>query len=244
MKNIKTLILEDDDLFLPHLISQLNRIVGVEIIGTAKNLDEAKKNIEQLKPDLLLFDVEIGNQTSFDLLKELKPYPFYLIFISSFEEYALKAIKWRALDYLLKPFSFDDLQNAIKEVTQNTYHTFNHFPNQIIGNDTFSRLTLKTQHEIHFIDPKDILYCQSDGNYTSFYLNTGTRLVVSKLIKYYEDLLHAHGFFRVHKSYLVQLKQIKKFNKSNSTIQLQSDDIVDVAKRKKEELLQRLNILK
>lgn len=233
MKQIKTLILEDDVLFLPHINSQLNQISGIEIIGTASNLIDAKIKMEQFKPDLLLFDVEIGNQTSFDLLSDINPYPFHLIFISSFEEYALKAIKWRALDYLLKPFSFEDLQSAIQKVMQNSHYALNHFPSEVKENNSFSRLTLKTQHEIHFVDPEEITYCQSDGNYTTFFLKKGVRLVVTNLIKFYEDLLQSYDFFRVHKSYLVQLKQIKKFNKSNCTILLDSGDVINVAKRKK-----------
>jgi len=244
MKKIKTLILEDDVFFLPHFVAQLNRIDGIEIVATTTNLAEVKLKIEKYKPDLLIFDIVIGQQTSFDLLTEISPYPFHLIFISSYEEYALKAIKWRALDYLLKPFSFEDLQNAIEKVMHSAHHTLNHFPKENTLSDTFSRLTLKTQHNIHFVDPKDILYCQSDGNYTTFFLNDGNRIVVTNLIKHYDDLLQNHGFFRVHKSFLVQLNQIKKFNKSNCTIQLESGDIIDVAKRKKEELLQKMTLLK
>ena len=244
MKLVKTFVLEDDELFLPHLIAQLNQISGIEIVGTASDLVEAKHKIEQFKPDLLLFDVEIGSQTSFDLLADISPYPFHLIFISSFEEYALKAIKWRALDYLLKPFSFEDLKNAIEKVMQNTHHALKHFPSESEAHNSLNRLTLKTQHEIYFVDPEDVLYCQSDGNYTTFFLNDGSKLVVTNLIKHYDDLLQNNGFFRIHKSYLVQLKQIKKFNKSNCTIQLNSGDVIDVAKRKKEELLQKMTILK
>lgn len=244
MKRVKTFVLEDDELFLPHLIEQLNQIKGIEIVGSAATLAVAKSKIEELRPELLLFDIEIGKETSFDLLSNLTPYPFHLIFISAFEEYALKAIKWRALDYLLKPFSFEDLNNAIEKVMQNTHHALKHFPGESEAHDSPNRLTLKTQHEIYFVDPCNIMYCQSDGNYTTFFLNDESKIVVTNLIKHYDDLLQSYGFFRVHKSFLVQLNQIKKFNKSNCTIQLESGDVIDVAKRKKEELLQKMTILK
>lgn len=239
MTIINTFVLEDDKNFLPVLIAQLNQIETVNIVGTSSSIKDAKEKIETLKPELVIFDVCIGNKTSFELLNQLNYLNFNIIFISSFEEYALKAIKWRAFDYLLKPFGQAELKAAILMVLQNKLNL-----NTIIKRTSLQSnnpLVLKTQSEIHFVLLSEIYYCEGDGNYTTFYLENKTKIVVSSLLKNYEEILSDHGFIRVHKSFLVPISKIKKFDKITHTLVLENGAVIEVSKRKKEELLKTLS---
>src|SRR5690554_4855756 len=143
MHKIKTFILDDDIDFSSHLSNQLSKIEHVKLIGVAHNIEDAIIQIEKSRPILLLLDIQIENQTSFDLLAQITPYPFHIIFISSYEEHALEAIKWRALDYLLKPFSLDDLKNAIEKAMNNKFYALNHFSIHEMNDFTTKKLTLK-----------------------------------------------------------------------------------------------------
>jgi two-component system LytT family response regulator len=163
---------------------------------------------------------------------------FSIIFISSYEEYAIKAIRWRAFDYLLKPFGQTELRDAILLVLQNKLNVKTYFKKA--ANYSGNPLVLRTQNEIHFVLIPDISHCKGDGNYTTFYLKNNSKIVVSSLLKNYEELLSDKGFIRVHKSFLVPINQIKKFDKTAHTLLLENGSVIEVSKRKKEELLKLL----
>ena len=243
MTPIRTFVLEDDIQFLPIILKQLASIEGLSVVGYSGTIEDAIEKVNVLQPELLLLDIQIGNQTSFELLENLNYYGFQVIFISSYEEYALRAIKKRAIDYLLKPFSEIELHQAVTKVIESKISLKEHYPEGKINEspESLNKITLKTQSEIFFVSPEDIMFCQGEGNYTTFNLQDGTKIVTSTLLKHYENLLGDSGFFRVHKSYLVPLSRIKAFNKASHSIILENEYPIEVSKRKKDELIKLLS---
>jgi len=243
MTPIRTFVLEDDIQFLPIILKQLASIEGLSVVGYSGTIEDAIEKVNVLQPELLLLDIQIGNQTSFELLENLNYYGFQVIFISSYEEYALRAIKKRAIDYLLKPFSETELHQAVTIVIESKVSLKEHYPEGKINEsqESLNKITLKTQSEIFFVSPEDIMFCQGEGNYTTFNLQDGTKIVTSTLLKHYENLLGDSGFFRVHKSYLVPLSRIKAFNKASHSIILENEYPIEVSKRKKDELIKLLS---
>lgn len=239
MTPISTFVLEDDVQFLPILIKQLKSIEDLSVVGYANSIEDAIEKVNMLQPELLLLDIQIGNQTSFEFLENINNYEFQVIFISSYEEYALQAIKKRAIDYILKPFGDDELQEAVRKVIDSKVKLIEHFPEGKINEspESLNKITLKTQSEIFFVSPEDIMFCQGEGNYTTFILQDGTKIVTSTLLKHYESLLKDSDFFRVHRSFLVPLHRIKAYNKASHSVILENDYAIEVSRRKKEELM-------
>lgn len=181
------------------------------------------------------------------MLKKLDKLNFKIIFITAYEEFAINAFEFAAIDYLLKPIDPDALIKAINKAIYTIQAELSLKLNTLLsnissGNDADKKLILRTSNNIHIIKVNSIIHLESDQNYTLFFINDGRKIVVSKTLRAYDDLLSKQGFFRVHKSHLINLKQVSRFEKANgSTVVMTNESRIPVASRKRESLLELFN---
>lgn len=241
---IKIVILEDEIPVLETITEIVeNYCDETQLMGVARNIRTAKQLIQKTNPDLVLLDINLPDGTSFDLLEQLKNINFKIIFITAFEEFAIQAIKLSAIDYLVKPIDPIELIAAIKKARDAVDLSNNNLKlSALLSNikglaNKSKKIILKTAENIYLIDVADIIRCESDGAYTRFYLNDGKKIMISKVIKDYEEMLHDYGFLRVHKSHIINLNFIDRFEKTDGLIVLKDQSSIPVSVRKKESLL-------
>ncbi|MBC7382781.1 MAG: response regulator [Bacteroidia bacterium] len=243
-KELKTIIVEDELRGRNALKALLRSIPLVNLVGEAANVEEAKWLIETKKPDLILLDIEMPYKSGFDLLAELPEHNFDVIFTTAYDSYAIKAIKFSAIDYLLKPIDPEELAIALHKTFQKRNNQSYKPQNQIndlleklssINKQSF-KISLPTTDGTLFIAIDEIVRCQSFANYTSFFiLHEQNPIIVAKTLKDYEELLQDYGFCRVHNSHLINLKFVKKYIKGEGGIAVMTDGFeVEVSRRKKE----------
>lgn len=245
---LKAIIVDDEQHCITRLTGLLKEIgPNIEILASCKTITEGKTQIEKYKPDILFLDVRLGNTTGFDLLSQLVHLDFELIFTTSFDAYALKAIKFSALDYLLKPIAKEDLYEALQKVRKNRglketakkidvlFHNFKE------GSGHSKRIAIPTVDGFVMVDTNDMVRLQSDANYTHIHTLTNKKITASKTLKYFEGILDGSNFFRVHKSHLINLSFVEYYLKGKGGyITLTDGAKIEVAVRRKDELLKRL----
>jgi len=193
----------------------------ISVVAEADSVDTAVEEIKKHDPDLVLLDIEIKGGSGFQVLQKLKPYRFKVVFITAFDHFAIRAFKFSASDYILKPVNETDFQQAIKNALSTLRHDdiFQQQNDYLLShydkNARLKKIVLRTAEAIHIVDLKDIVYCRSDNAYTTFFLQSGESILVSKGLKEYVGLLGEYGFFRPHQSYLVNLNYVKKVDKSD-----------------------------
>ena len=248
---IKAVIIDDNPEIRSinrHLLSEY--FLEIELLGEAGSVEDAYRLISETRPDLVLLDIEIEGGTAFQLLQKLMPYTFRVIFITAHDHYALKAIKFHAIDYILKPVNATEFQQAV----QNTLDLIKNDRGSEKQNEHFiqnfnapggpAKIVLRTQNALHLVNVADILYCKNDNSYTTFFLTTGENIMVSKGIVFYEEILCESGFFRPHQSFLVNLFHISRVDKNDGGfLILDSHDEIPISLRRKKALLQRLDHL-
>lgn len=242
---IRIFVLEDEKPVLDTITDIIqNHCDNVELIGTARNITTAKELIQKSNPDLVLLDINLPDGTSFELLEQVKNLDFKIIFITAYEEFAIKAIKLSAIDYLVKPIDPLELIDAINKAKDAVNKTNNDLKlNALLSNiksisDKPKKIVLKTAENIYLIDVNDIIRCESDGAYTLLYISDGKKIMISKVIKDYEEMLQEYGFMRVHKSHIINLNFIDRFEKADGgSIILKDQSSIPVSVRKKESLL-------
>jgi two-component system, LytTR family, response regulator len=227
---MKKAIVIDDENRTRDLIAKMINSFGLDIVAVpaGESVASGIKAIEDHKPDIVFLDIQMPDGTGFDLLRAIPDKTFEVIFITAHEEFAIKAIKFSALDYILKPVDADELKNTVekalasfgskKEESQFDALQLNIQPNQK------RRLVLKTQESVHVIELDNIIRCEADRNYTSFYLLGGKKILVSKTLKDYETLLSGHNFLRVQQSHLINLDYVARYDKGNGGSVVMKDD--------------------
>lgn len=242
---IKTLIIDDEHHGRQSLQRALQQYCPeIGIVGICESPEEGILAIRKLKPDLVFLDIQMPNLTGFDVLQELSPIDFEVIFVTSYDQYAIKAIKFSALDYLLKPLDVDDLIHAVRKTKeqlhkkgnahryQSVLHNINHTDRKI------EKLAIPTLDGIDFFKTENIILCQADGSYTTLYLVGHQKQVISKNLKDFENLLSGSGFCRVHNSFLINLKHIQKYFKGDGGyVILTENHQVDISRRRKDAFL-------
>lgn len=220
----------------------------LEVIAKASNIDEAYKLINELSPQLIFLDIEMPNGNGFDLLQKFTTINFDIIFTTAFDHYAIKAIKYSAIDYLLKPIDIDDLRNAIERVLlkQKNKNLQNEQILSLLSNikpeQNDKKIALHEGDGLTFVRLKDIVRCESDGNYTTIILEGNKRIITSKTLGEYEELFSNDNFYRVHRSHLIHLHHIIKYIKGDGGYVLMSDGSqIEVSRRKKQEFLDKLS---
>jgi two-component system, LytTR family, response regulator len=239
---IRTLIVDDEDIARQSLTTLLKPYQEVEIVAEASGVAAAKQMISLHHPDLVFLDVQLTDGTGFDLLAGLSEIRFRVIFVSAYDHYAINAFKFSAIDYLLKPLSPADLAQAMERIL-NSGHNQPARLKVLLGNRSgVEKIALPSSDEIVFVKIQEIIRCESDNNYTFFYLRSGERVLVSRTLKEFEELLEPFGFFRVHKSHLVNLQYIRKYKKGEGGMVTMDDGSqIEVSRRRKEDFLKALN---
>jgi len=237
---IRCLIIDDDPFIQDLLEDKLSQYFQeIQILAVASSGNEGIEKITTLQPDLIFLDVEMSDMTGFEMLSRLDDITFKTIFITSYNHYAIKAIRFNALDYLLKPFDLEELKNAIKRYKKYKKRQ-GHFDNvplalsNLRSKDISSQiLTLKTQQGVLQLKLKDIIYLEGDGNYSNIHLTKNKKELISKTLSDLEELLDDKGFFRCHKSYLINKSHIASNPKSFS-VTLSDNVTIPISRRKKE----------
>lgn len=238
--NLKAIIVDDENHSRETLKNLLEEFCSdVEVLASISTVRDAVKEIPLLKPDLVFLDIELQSGTGFDILAQLGEINFEVVFTTAFDQYAVKAIKFSSLDYLLKPIDLEELQSAVEKARKiKNKESYNEQLVSLLKNirqPKSSRICLATFEGMEFINIDDISHCEASGSYTSFKLVNGQKLLVSKHLKEYENLLGEHHFLRVHNSFLINLKEVKKYFKSDGGyIVMNNDDTVSISRGKKE----------
>ena len=247
---LRTIIVEDEQRSREILKNFLEEFCsGIKIVGTASNVEEAVLEIKSNNPDVVFLDIELQGGTGFEVLSQVSNLDFEVIFTTAFDQYAVKAVKYSSLDYLMKPIDLDELQQVVEraKVKKNQSDYKKQLENLILNlrqeKSNLKKICLSTNEGFEFIAVEDILYCKGDGSYTMFFVEGCENLLVSKNLKEYENLLD-QDFMRVHQSFLVNLKKVKKYVKSDGGyIVMDNGDIVSVSRSKKEDFIRVMSSL-
>jgi len=217
---------------------------NIAIIGEADSVESGIALIRQILPDIVFLDVEMPDGTGFDLLQRLKPIQFRVIFITGFEDFAIRAFRFSAIDYLLKPLDPQELVEAVRKAEESLGNEMIELRlNTLFSNlerpKNLQKLILKTATKIYSVNVQDIVNCEADRNYTTFYFINAPKLVVSTTLKEYEMMLKPFDFFRSHQSHLINMGYFDHFIKSEggNTIVMKNKQRIPLAIRKKEEFL-------
>lgn len=248
---LKTVIIDDETNareVIKHLL--LNHCHDVELVGEAEGVASGIQLINAQKPDLVLLDIHLKDGSGFDLLQGFDIINFQIIFITAYEKYALKAFKFSAIEYLLKPVDPNELCRAIEkavlsvETHDNNLRLNAFFNNFRHINTEVKKIVLHTSESVYLINVNDIIRCQSEHNQTRFFLQNQEDFLVSKPLKEFDDMLNGYEFARVHKSHLVNLKYAIRFDKAGKNNLVLSDkSIIPVDSRSKVELIERFKLL-
>lgn len=218
---MKKAIIIDDENRTRDLIAKMINSFGLDIeaIPAGDNVQSGIKAIEEHQPDIVFLDIQMPDGTGFDLLKAIPDKNFEVIFITAHEEFAIKAIKFSALDYILKPVDPEELRAAVENALNTMGNKRDESQFEALQNNISAqqkrRLVLKTQESVHVVDLDQIIRCESDRNYTSFYLTENRKILVSKTLKEFETLLIGYNFIRVQQSHLINLDYVDRYNKGN-----------------------------
>jgi two-component system LytT family response regulator len=220
---------------------------NVEVLALCQNVAEGIDAIKAHKPDVVFLDIQMQRETGFDLLTRIKPIDFEVVFTTAYSEFAIKAFKFSAIDYLLKPIDIEELKKALYKVEKKVNGSITERLQHLIqnlkpGSSQNFKLALPTSDGLIFVKIEDIVYCEASSNYTEIYSSDGKKHVVSRTLKEYEDLLSEHNFFRIHNSHLINLGCLKKYVRGEGGYVIMNNDVsLDVSKRKKEAFLSRLS---
>ena len=246
---MKTIIIDDNESAQESLEELIQTYCPqLTLAGKAFNIQEGQKLIEQVSPALVFLDVEMPTGTGFELLQQLPEIYFKVIFTTAHEKYALKAIKFSALDYLLKPIDAEELVEAVSKTQQDTQQ--NEFElkmetlfQNLANNQTDQKMMLRDKYGFQITSVKDIIRLEADRNYTHFFIKDQKPLLISKSLKDYEKLLPPEQFFRCHKSHIVNLNYLLRYDRREDDILIfQDGSKVPVARRKLEMLLERIKL--
>ncbi|HZH36113.1 MAG TPA: LytTR family DNA-binding domain-containing protein [Flavisolibacter sp.] len=245
---LKAIIVEDEVRsreFLKNLVEEY--CPTVQVVAMAASVEEAIEAVNTRKPDLLFLDIELHTGTGFDVLQGVAYHNFSVIFTTAYDHYAVKAIKFSAVDYLLKPIDVDELQAAVQKVSEKMQNNTSQQTLQLLLKnlqkpaDTDFSITLATSEGLEFVPLQQIIRLEASGPYTHFYMKGGKKIMVSKNLKEYELLLGDHQFFRVHNSHIINMKEVKRMIKTDGGYAVMNDDsMITISPKKKDEFMQQM----
>jgi two-component system LytT family response regulator len=252
MAMIRALLVDDEPRARESLKVILERYFPeVDVVGEAEGVDDAFMAIQNLKPNTVFLDINMPDGSGFDLLKRFETIDFKVVFVTAFEEYALEAIKFSALDYILKPINTNELRVAIERLTSSLDEKDDlaiklkaFFANMEAASQEKKKIVLKTSESIHLVPIQTIVRCEADGNYTKVFFDNQPKLLISKPLKHFEDMLEEFGFVRVHQSHLVNINHVVRVDKVDGGVLIFADGAqVSISVRKREQLFKLLNSL-
>lgn len=247
---IQAIIIDDEKKCISLLEKMLKQqFPDVQVAAVATEPEEGIRLIRQLEPDLVFIDIEMPRKSGFQVLEATKDVPFDIIFTTAYNQYAIKAIRFSALDYLLKPIDETELTQAVQRFKAKHQSASRQqqidllFSNLRNLSQPYNKISVATTEGVIFINIPDILFCEATGSYTSLHLKSNDKLVTSKTLKDFEELLQEHSFFRTHNSYIINLNEIKRYIKGDGgTVLMSNAAELPVSKRKKEEFLKKLRL--
>ncbi|MEP5255052.1 MAG: LytTR family DNA-binding domain-containing protein [Winogradskyella arenosi] len=247
-QQISCFIVEDDPQALAYASTILEAYDNINVIGNAKTIVEAASAIQLKQPDFIILDVFLEDGNAFEFLALFKTIDFKIIFTTSYSKFAIEAFKFSAIDYLLKPYEETALITAIDKVFKalsktNYQRQLQALMHNVSEQTTSKKLVLKTAEAIHIVELKDILFAQSDNNYTSFLLKDESRILVSKPLKSFDEKLKNDHFFRVHQSFLINLNYISSYHKRREEVVLDGNHAIPVSQSRKKSLLDYIDAL-
>jgi len=242
---LKALIIEDEPQSAFVLTEMLNNLYSdIEVLEVANTLDKGIKIIQNEKPNIIFLDINVGTDCGFEIIRKTNPKSYEIIVVTAHKDHAFQAIKNSAVDFILKPYDFDDIKIAVEKAINSLQLKASSNLFGAKGNKELNRLTVNTSEGIIFIDFESIIYVKADTSYSEFLLTDDKKIVSTKNISYYESGLLQNTFFRIHKSYIINLKQIKLFQKGrrSGSITMNNNETLPVARDKKKELIEILKI--
>lgn len=222
----------------------------VQILANCNSAELALEKIPRLKPDLIFLDIEMPNINGFQLLERLPEKNFEVIFTTSYDQYAVKAFKFSALDYLLKPIDRDELEQAVQKLEKPVQHNLTEQLTILMQRisqppSAFQKIALPTMQGLELVPVSSIISCTSNNNYTEFILSDKRKILVSRTLKDVEEMLHDYSFVRVHNSHIINLNAVTRYVKGEGGYLIMSDgSTIDVSRGKKELLMQKLQLSK
>jgi two-component system LytT family response regulator len=249
---IRAIIIDDEQ----HCIERLSNLLKehlsqeVHLMDCFLTIDDGIKAIEKLRPDLIFLDIQIQDRTGFELLRHFSKIYFRVIFTTAFDKYAVQAFRFSAADYLLKPVNPEELKQAVGKLSQSTgthtvsstvTHLLNNIKETQIGN---KKIGIPVISGLVFVQVSDIIRCQSDINYTAFYMKDKQKLIVAKTLKEYEELLTDYNFFRVHNSHLINLAYVKSYHKGKGgSVTMIDGSEIEISTRRKDDFLKKIALM-
>lgn len=245
---IKAVLIDDDNNLREGMKAMINLYAPeIVIAGEAESVKTGIELIEKVSPDIIFLDILMNDGSGFDVLEQLnKKYgniSSHVVFITAHEKFAIKAFRFSALDFLLKPVDPEELQTVIKKIKNIIHQNNNHHNIELLLDNIrkkpegFKKIALSTSDGIHLFEIKDIIRCESEDNYTKFFFKNHKSVMISKTLKEYEELLEDQGFERIHQSHLINLNELKSYIKKDGGFVIMSDDSqLPVSQRKKEKL--------
>ena len=245
---IKTVIIDDE----APARNNLKQIItdnfnDIDLIGEADSVERGVDLIATIRPELVLLDINLSDGLGFNILEQIEEINFQVIFVTAYDAYAIKAFQFNALDYILKPIEVDQLITALnkaKEIIGTTFITKKElkiFIENYTKAEEDRKITISEANKISYVSIKDIVKLRGEGSYTTFYLKDQTKIVTSKTLKVYEELLPESLFYRVHQSNIVNMDYVKAYNKEEGAIELIDNTLISIARRRKEDFLDVLN---
>ena len=243
MIKLKTVIIDDEVDCINLLKFELGKhCPSIEVVGTFSSSTKALEEIELLNPDLVFLDIEMPQLNGFELLERLMPVHFNIIFVTAYNQFALKAFRFNALDYLLKPFDINDLVEAVAKVTtkpQPSTDQLTALQKELKG-AAISKIAIPGQQGVTFVEINDIVFAEASNNYTKLVLLNKQQHIISKTLKDVQDVLEERHFLRVHRQYIINLNHVKQFFRGdNMYVVMDNGENIPVARSQKEKLVDR-----
>jgi two-component system LytT family response regulator len=243
---IKAVIVDDEPKAIQSLSWELTHFSDeIEVINTFSNPEDAIDYLNYNTPDCLFLDIQMPTMDGFQFLEKLSNKDFPVVITTAYNEFAIKALKHEAIDYLLKPIDSDDLNDTIKKIKR--YKSKNFTSSKIeeaLSNFNAKyeqkKITINTDGKLIFLNIDDVLFVESDGNYSTIVTTNGQKLLITKKLKEVNELLPEHYFFRIHNSYIINLNKIKEFIKNEGYVVMESNHKIPVARQRKSDFLEKL----
>ncbi len=241
MNTIRTVIIDDepDSVQLMRLNIE-NHFPQLEIVGTFNSSVKASEQIAALQPDLLFLDIEMPLINGFDLLEKIMPVEFSVVFVTAYNDFAIKAFRFNALDYLVKPVNIEDLREVVKKVEKRHHFQTDqlHVLQQQFKKGSITKIAIPSQTGVTFIDLKDIVFVEAKSNYSELVLVDKRKILISKTLKDIQYVLEQQQFLRIHRQYIINLNEVKHFNRNESLLTMTTNDVLPVSRLQKDKLIE------
>lgn len=241
MKQLKTLIVDDEKSARENIISKIRKLSDqFDIAGEADNIIEAEKLINELNPDVVFLDIQMPKGDGFDLLDKFEKHEFEIVFVTAYDDFALKAFEYFAIGYVLKPIDINSLKSTldaiIKRISNNVGNNQVESLIDFMKNNNNQVIAIPSETGLEFVDSKEIVYLEADDGYSHIYFNERNKILSSKSLQYFIDLLPEQYFYRLHRKYYVNMMYLKSYHKVGF-VTLKNDLELPVAKSKRSEFV-------